>query len=69
MGRDGKLIKCTPEELERITKQVVDPMASDGLRTICLAYKDYVPSIPLFENQVQSILIEKCISGQKPRFT
>jgi len=23
-------------------RRVIEPMASDGLRTICLAYKDYV---------------------------
>lgn len=28
-------------------------MANDGLRTICLAYKDYVYSSPQSENQIQ----------------
>ncbi|VDK76866.1 unnamed protein product [Gongylonema pulchrum] len=26
-----------------MTRNVIEPMASDGLRTIGLAYKDYVP--------------------------
>jgi len=28
---------------EQMVASVIEPMASDGLRTICLAYKDYVP--------------------------
>lgn len=27
-----------------INRTVIEPMASDGLRTICVAYKDYVPA-------------------------
>lgn len=30
-------------ELKQAIKEVIEPMASDGLRTIGLAYKDYVP--------------------------
>lgn len=28
---------------ERLLKQVIEPMASDGLRTLGLAYRDFVP--------------------------
>ena len=36
-----------------LIQRVVEPMASDGLRTICLAYKDYVPAeARCNENQV-----------------
>uniref|UniRef100_A0A9J2PWK8 Calcium-transporting ATPase n=1 Tax=Ascaris lumbricoides TaxID=6252 RepID=A0A9J2PWK8_ASCLU len=31
-------------EQEAMTRNVIEPMASDGLRTIGLAYKDYIPS-------------------------
>jgi hypothetical protein len=27
---------------ENLVKNVIEPMASDGLRTICVAYKNYV---------------------------
>ncbi|CAG5132882.1 unnamed protein product, partial [Candidula unifasciata] len=30
------------KEQERVVSEVIEPMASDGLRTICLAYKDFV---------------------------
>ena len=29
------------EKQEQIVKTVIEPMAGDGLRTICIAYKDY----------------------------
>jgi len=28
-------------------RDVIDPMANDGLRTICLAYKDYADGTPV----------------------
>ncbi|XP_067928988.1 plasma membrane calcium-transporting ATPase 2-like [Watersipora subatra] len=37
----------TKADRERIIRQVIEPMAKDGLRTLSLAYKDYVPgSVP-----------------------
>ncbi|KAL1493475.1 hypothetical protein ABEB36_011520 [Hypothenemus hampei] len=42
-GHDGRLEKFTRDMQERLLKQVIEPMACDGLRTICVAYKDFVP--------------------------
>ncbi|CEF71354.1 Plasma membrane calcium-transporting ATPase 3 [Strongyloides ratti] len=52
LGKDGKLIKFSQKDADRLVKEVIEPMASDGLRTICLAYKDYVNTNPN-ENQFQ----------------
>nr|XP_022299334.1 plasma membrane calcium-transporting ATPase 2-like isoform X3 [Crassostrea virginica] len=38
---DGKPKPFTVEDQEKIVKNVIEPMAGDGLRTICVAYKDY----------------------------
>ena len=38
---DGKPKPFTVEDQEKIVKNVIEPMAGDGLRTICMAYKDY----------------------------
>lgn len=51
LGKGGKLIKLSQKELDRIVKTVIEPMAGDALRTICIAYKDYVPNNAA-ENQV-----------------
>jgi len=43
-GRNGHLEKFDRQMQDRLVKQVIEPMACDGLRTISVAYKDFVPS-------------------------
>ncbi|KAG5895095.1 hypothetical protein JTB14_023268 [Gonioctena quinquepunctata] len=43
-GHDGRLEKFTRDMQERLLKQVIEPMAGNGLRTISIAFKDFVPS-------------------------
>ncbi|CAH1153361.1 unnamed protein product [Phaedon cochleariae] len=42
-GHDGRLEPFTADMQQRLLKQVIEPMASDALRTICIAYRDFVP--------------------------
>ncbi|XP_059489575.1 plasma membrane calcium-transporting ATPase 2 isoform X2 [Neocloeon triangulifer] len=42
-GKDGHLEKFTREMQDRLVRQVIEPMACDGLRTISVAYRDFVP--------------------------
>ncbi|XP_031778696.1 plasma membrane calcium-transporting ATPase 2 isoform X4 [Nasonia vitripennis] len=42
-GRDGNLEKFTRDMQDRLVKNVIEPMACDGLRTISIAYRDFVP--------------------------
>uniref|UniRef100_A0A8D8R135 Calcium-transporting ATPase n=1 Tax=Cacopsylla melanoneura TaxID=428564 RepID=A0A8D8R135_9HEMI len=42
-GRDGNLEKFTREMQDRLVRNVIEPMACDGLRTISIAYRDFVP--------------------------
>lgn len=44
LGKAGALEPYTKEDLARMTREVIEPMASDGLRTIGLSYKDFVPA-------------------------
>uniref|UniRef100_A0A0N5B1V3 Calcium-transporting ATPase n=1 Tax=Strongyloides papillosus TaxID=174720 RepID=A0A0N5B1V3_STREA len=41
LGERGSIVKMTEARVSSIFKNVIEPMASDGLRTIGLAYKDY----------------------------
>lgn len=41
MGLDGVVREFSEAERAAVTKSVISSMASEGLRTICLAYKDY----------------------------
>lgn len=52
-GRDGKLERFSKEEQDRMVKSVIEPMAMDGLRTICIAFKDYVRRKPTSPHEVQ----------------
>ncbi|XP_023209409.1 plasma membrane calcium-transporting ATPase 2-like [Centruroides sculpturatus] len=51
-GKEGKLLRFTQEDQDRLVKNVIEPMACDGLRTICVAYKDYIAK-PAQPNQVK----------------
>ncbi|XP_048486742.1 plasma membrane calcium-transporting ATPase 2 isoform X4 [Plutella xylostella] len=42
-GHSGRLEKFTRDMQERLVRQVIEPMACDGLRTISVAYRDFVP--------------------------
>ncbi|XP_029665738.1 plasma membrane calcium-transporting ATPase 3 isoform X8 [Formica exsecta] len=42
-GREGHLETFTREMQDRLVKNVIEPMACNGLRTISIAYRDFVP--------------------------
>ncbi|VDK59451.1 unnamed protein product [Anisakis simplex] len=44
LAAKGSVEHFGKRELDAMTRNVIEPMASDGLRTIGLAYKDYIPS-------------------------
>lgn len=43
-GANGQLENFRQEDQDRLVRSVIEPMASNGLRTICIAYKDYILS-------------------------
>ena len=43
LGNDGQPQRFTPADQESMVNSVIEPMACDGLRTICVAFKNYVP--------------------------
>ncbi|OXA45555.1 Plasma membrane calcium-transporting ATPase 3 [Folsomia candida] len=52
-GKDGKIEKFPRESQDRLVSDIIEPMACDGLRTIAVAYKDFVPH-KAEENEVLS---------------
>ena len=48
LGADGVPQTFDQEDCDRLVRTVIEPMASDGLRTICLAYKDYRQGLRLY---------------------
>ena len=43
IARNGEVQPFSKSDQETMIREVIEPMASDGLRTICMAYKDYLP--------------------------
>lgn len=44
LGANGDPLPFSQSAQEEIVRTVIEPMASDGLRTIAIAYKNYVGS-------------------------
>eukprot|EP00096_Caligus_rogercresseyi_P001662 TRINITY_DN127_c0_g1_i1.p1 TRINITY_DN127_c0_g1~~TRINITY_DN127_c0_g1_i1.p1 ORF type:complete len:839 (-),score=209.17 TRINITY_DN127_c0_g1_i1:2656-5172(-) len=44
LGEGGRVDKFTSSSQERVVREIIEPMARDGLRTISIAYRDFVPS-------------------------
>ena len=42
LDAEGNAIPFTTSDQESMVANVIEPMACDGLRTICIAYKDFV---------------------------
>ena len=43
MDRDGNVVPFTSADQDTMVHNVIEPMACDGLRTICIAFKDFQP--------------------------
>jgi Ca2+ transporting ATPase len=44
LGPNGETLPLSQERIDEIIRTVVEPMASNGLRTICVAYRDFKPA-------------------------
>lgn len=44
LNADGKPVRLSEDDCTNLVRTVVEQMASEGLRTICVAYKDYAPN-------------------------
>jgi Ca2+ transporting ATPase len=53
LGDGGRIDKFSSAAQDRTIKDVIEPMAKDGLRTISVAYKDYIPGPVNEPNQVR----------------
>ncbi len=42
LDKSGEPMVFRQQDQEAIVQHVIEPMASEGLRTICIAYKDFV---------------------------
>ena len=43
MDASGHVVSMSPEKIDSLIKEVVEKMASNGLRTICIASRRFLP--------------------------
>ncbi|XP_026105710.1 plasma membrane calcium-transporting ATPase 3-like isoform X2 [Carassius auratus] len=63
LGRDDETRAFKPRDKEEIVKKVIEPMACDGLRTICIAYRE-LPADPMpdWDNEIDIVSNLTCIT-------
>lgn len=54
LDASGKPVRMTSDDCANLVSTVVEQMASEGLRTICVAYKDYLPRSSAAANSASS---------------
>jgi Ca2+ transporting ATPase len=64
-GPDGVATPLSSAKIDEIIRTVVEPMASNGLRTICVAYRDFKPTS---ERLVKNELNVKYFEGETPQW-
>jgi Ca2+ transporting ATPase len=66
LNRNGEIIPFSSVDYDRLVQTVIEPMGFDGLRTICLAYRDFSSSRLPDWNDETSVVDELtciCICG------
>ncbi|XP_041035469.1 plasma membrane calcium-transporting ATPase 3-like [Carcharodon carcharias] len=59
----GNISSFTPQHQEEVMKSTIEPMASQGLRTICIAYRDFKASPePNWDNESEIVRNLTCLS-------
>lgn len=63
IGAGGELRSFRPRDRDEMVKKVIEPMACEGLRTICIAYRD-LPGDPEpeWENEADIVTDLTCIA-------
>uniref|UniRef100_A0A8C7J3E2 Calcium-transporting ATPase n=1 Tax=Oncorhynchus kisutch TaxID=8019 RepID=A0A8C7J3E2_ONCKI len=63
MTASGEAKVFKPRDRDYVVKNVIEPMASEGLRTICLAYRDFPPvdGEPDWENETDILTGLTCL--------
>ncbi|XP_060097105.1 plasma membrane calcium-transporting ATPase 1-like [Heteronotia binoei] len=62
LDSDGEPVPFTQKEYEKMVRDVIVPMASEGLRTICLAFRDFSSSEPDWDDEDDIIKDLTCIT-------
>ncbi|XP_015670615.1 plasma membrane calcium-transporting ATPase 3 isoform X7 [Protobothrops mucrosquamatus] len=63
LNSNGELRAFRPRDRDEMVKKVIEPMACDGLRTICIAYRDFpAGKEPDWDNENDIVIDLTCIA-------
>ncbi|XP_043829982.1 plasma membrane calcium-transporting ATPase 3 isoform X6 [Dromiciops gliroides] len=63
LNRNGELRSFRPRDRDEMVKKIIEPMACDGLRTICIAYRDFsAGQEPEWDNETEIVGELTCIA-------
>jgi magnesium-transporting ATPase (P-type) len=62
LGENNQAKQLNDEDKKRLIEEVIEKMASDGLRTICIAYKDLGTEKQDWDNEEKIINDLVCIA-------
>ncbi|CAK6439756.1 unnamed protein product [Pipistrellus nathusii] len=62
LDKDGEAVPFKSKDRDEIVRTVIEPMASEGLRTICLAYRDFNDGEPPWDNESEILTELTCIA-------
>ncbi|KAJ6654504.1 hypothetical protein lerEdw1_006811, partial [Lerista edwardsae] len=63
LNSNGELRSFRPRDRDEMVKKVIEPMACDGLRTICIAYRDFpAGKEPNWDNENDIVIDLTCIA-------
>ncbi len=61
LDKNGNVVSLNQSKIDDMIKNVVEKMATNGLRTICVAYRDFGGSEPNWENEENILCNLTCI--------
>ncbi|XP_008152449.1 plasma membrane calcium-transporting ATPase 4 isoform X3 [Eptesicus fuscus] len=62
LDKNGEAVPFKNKDRDEIVRTVIEPMASEGLRTICLAYRDFNDAEPPWDNESEILTELTCIA-------
>lgn len=62
LNKEGEIVPFRSKDRDNMVRNVIEPMASEGLRTICIAYRDFDGEEPPWDNESEILIGLICIA-------
>lgn len=62
LDKKGDVMPFKNKDRDEMVRTVIEPMASEGLRTICIAYRDFSDGEPPWDNENEILTELTCVA-------